>query len=181
LHVPLQSGADEVLENMGRRYDSRFFIKRVSEIKERIPDIGLTSDIIVGFPGETDAQFERTLQLVQEIGFAKTHVFRFSPRPGTKAADMGPRVPQGTISVRARRLIALGDEVACGFRQRFVGETLGVLVEGCDTNGNSCTGFSANYIKVRVLDAPAGAPGNLLPVRLTDAGGRSGIAEGRVV
>jgi len=161
LHVPLQSGADEMLKNMGRRYDSRFFAKRVDEIRARISDIGLTTDIIVGFPGETDDQFERTVQLVREIGFAKIHVFRFSPRPGTKAAEMGPRVPQGTISARARRLIALGDEIARGFRERFVGQTLDVLVESRDMNGHSYTGFSSNYIKVNVLDAPAGAAGSM--------------------
>jgi threonylcarbamoyladenosine tRNA methylthiotransferase MtaB len=181
LHVPLQSGADGVLANMGRRYNSRFFAKRVDEIKERIPDIGLTTDIIVGFPGETDDQFERTMQLVQEIGFAKIHVFRFSPRPGTKAAEMGSRVPQGKISARARRLIALGDEIACEFRRRFVGQTLGVLAESRNVRKSSCTGFSSNYIKVRILGAPAGTTGSIIPVRLTDAGGRSNIAEGRAV
>jgi threonylcarbamoyladenosine tRNA methylthiotransferase MtaB len=181
LHLPLQSGSDEILGEMGRRYDSDFFIRRVKEIREGIADIGLTTDIIVGFPGETDDEFERTTQLVQEIGFAKIHVFRFSPRPGTKAAEMGPRVPQGTISARARRLMALGDEVACEFRERFVGQTLEVLGESGGIDGSSCTGFSSNYIRVMVLDAPNGAVGSIIPVRLTDAGGRSGIAEGRAV
>jgi threonylcarbamoyladenosine tRNA methylthiotransferase MtaB len=181
LHVPLQSGHDDILERMGRRYDSGFFIKRLNEIRKRIPDVGLTTDIIVGFPGETDDHFERTMRLVQQIGFAKIHVFRFSPRTGTKAAEMRPRVPQGTISARARGLIALGDEVACEFRERFVGQTLEVLAESDGINGNPCTGFSSNYIRVRVLEPPASAGGSVFPVLLTDAGGQSGIAEGRAV
>ena len=186
LHLPLQSGDDEILAKMGRAYKIDFFVDRIDEIRRRIPDIGITTDIIVGFPGETDEQFERTMRAVERIGFAKTHVFRFSPRPGARAAEMRPRVSQGTISSRARRLAAFADEVAHGFRERFVGQTLDVLVEGglaeCGArNGSVVNGFSSNYIKVSVSDAPADAVGRIVSVRLTDAGDASGGARGRFV
>ena len=128
----------------------------------------------MGFPGETDEQFERTMRMVERIGFAKTHVFRFSPRPGARAAEMRPLVSQGTISSRARRLIAFADEVAREFRERFVEQTLDVLVEGGHAG-------IANYIKVSVSDEPADAVGRIVPVRLTDAGDASGGARGRFV
>ncbi len=186
LHLPLQSGDAEVLAKMGRAYTTDFFVDRVGRIRRKIPDIGLTTDVIVGFPGEADEQFEHTVQMVERLGFAKTHVFRFSPRPGSRAAEMRPRVPQGTISSRARRLIALADEVAHGFRERFVGQTLDVLVEGGLAgigvrNGHTFSGFSSNYIKIDVSDAPADSAGRIVPVRLTDAGGDSGVAMGRFV
>ncbi len=181
LHLPLQSGDDEILAKMGRGYTAGRFTDRVDEIRRKIPDIGITTDVIVGFPGETDEQFERTMKMVEEIGFAKTHVFRFSPRPGARAAEMRPRVPQGTISSRARRLIALGEQVACRFRERFVGQTLEVLAEGGIRNGEILTGFSSNYIKVNISDAPPDVAGRILSIRLTDAGGPSGVAEGRPV
>jgi threonylcarbamoyladenosine tRNA methylthiotransferase MtaB len=183
LHLPLQSGDDEVLARMGRAYTAALFADRVGQIRRKIPDIGITTDVIVGFPGETDEQFEHTMQMVEKIGFAKTHVFRFSPRPGAKAAEMRPRVAQGTISSRARRLIALADEVALGFRKRFVGQTLETLIEGGLAgigvrNGRASSGFSSNYIRIRVSDAPADAAGRIARVRLTDAEGDSGVAKG---
>jgi len=181
LHLPLQSGDDGILAKMGRRYTSGFFADRIGQIRKKIPDIGITTDIIVGFPGETDEHFGRTRDIVERIGFAKIHVFRFSPRPGTRAADMTPRVPQAVISSRARELIALGEETALGFRERFVGRTLEVLAETRASGGTAYAGFSSNYIKIKVLDAPADGIGALLSVRLTDAGGKSGIAEGRAV
>ncbi len=181
LHLPLQSGNDKILEAMGRRYTSRFFVERTAAIRERIPDIGITTDVIVGFPGETDEQFDDTMRIVEEVEFAKTHVFRFSPRPGTRAAEMKPRVPQGVISSRARQLIALGEETGLRFRERFVGTTLQVLVEGGASNGKSLAGFSSNYIRVNILDMPADNDDEVLPVRLTDAGGISGVAEGKIV
>jgi threonylcarbamoyladenosine tRNA methylthiotransferase MtaB len=181
LHLPLQSGNDNILGRMGRGYTSRFFVERAAAIRERIPDIGITTDIIVGFPGETDEQFDETMRIVEEVGFAKTHVFRFSPRPGTMAAEMKPRVPQGVISSRARQLIALGEETGLKFRERFVGTTLQVLAESRAGNGKSLAGFSSNYIRVKVLGAPADNVNDILPVRLTDAGGLSGVAEGKIV
>ncbi len=185
LHLPLQSGEDVILRRMGRSYSSGFYCDRVDEIRSRIPDVGITTDIIVGFPGETDDHFDRTIELVERIGFAKIHVFRFSARPGTKAAEMRPRVPQGVVSSRARRLIRLGDEVATRFRKRFVGQVVDVLAEGggdghC-VNGGFLAGFSSNYIKVRVPDAPPDSVNRILPVLLTGAGGDTGVATGTLV
>jgi len=181
LHMPLQSGDGEILQRMGRRYSAASFLSRVGEIRRRIPDIGLTTDLMTGFPGETDEQFERTLQAVEHMGFAKIHVFRFSPRPGTKAAEMGARLPAATISSRARRLISLGEKVARKFKERFIGQTLCVLAEKRDSNRSSCIGYSSNYINVKVLGASADRVNRILPVRLTGIDAKTGIAEGRLV
>jgi threonylcarbamoyladenosine tRNA methylthiotransferase MtaB len=180
LHLPLQSGDDEMLREMGRGYSSATFAGRIEEIRGKIPDVGVTTDIIAGFPGETDEQFDHTMELIENVGFAKVHVFRFSPRRGTRAAAMRPAVSSDVAGSRVRRLIKFGEETAARFRERFVGQTLNVLAETGGENGNSCAGFSSNYIRVRVSDAPAGCAGAILPVRITDAGAGAGVAIGQM-
>ena len=179
LHLPLQSGDNEILRKMGRKYSSPFFIQRIEEIRKRIPDIGLTTDLMVGFPGETREQFERTCNAVENIGFMKIHVFGFSPRPGTKAAEMDSTVPPKTIRARTRQLIALGNSEALKFKQRFIGETVRVLAESSSNGGDACVGLSSNYLKVKVLDARADCINRVLPVRLTGLDARTGLAVGR--
>ena len=178
LHLPLQSGSDETLRRMGRRYDSDFFIERVERIRAGIPDVGITTDVIVGFPGEKAKHFDETMRVAELANFSKIHVFRFSPRPGTKAVGMKPRVAQGEISRRARRLIALGDEMGLSFRQRFVGQVLPVLIEGRAGEGDYLAGFSSNYIRIKIPGASADNVNKVQSVRLTDAWGHCGVAEG---
>jgi threonylcarbamoyladenosine tRNA methylthiotransferase MtaB len=166
LHLPLQSGDEEVLKKMGRRYTAAHFRERVERIRDRISDIGITTDVMVGFPGETEEQFGNTCQLVEELEPVKIHVFRFSSRPGTRAASEGPAVPAAQISRRARRLIRVGEETALRFKRRFIGETVHLLTETvCEDN--AAVGLTSNYIRTRIFDSAAVGPNRILPARIT--------------
>jgi threonylcarbamoyladenosine tRNA methylthiotransferase MtaB len=129
LHLPLQSGSDAVLQRMNRRWTSRQFVERCREIQAALDRPALTTDVIVGFPGETDSDFAETCRVVEEVGFAKVHVFRFSPRQGTPAADMPDQVP-GRIAVRrARSLGKIGKSLRLRYCRRLLGRPLQVIVE----------------------------------------------------
>jgi threonylcarbamoyladenosine tRNA methylthiotransferase MtaB len=152
LHVPLQAGDDRVLERMHRPYRVAEFLDRVEHAKAEVADLGLSTDVIVGFPGETDAQFQATMDVVRRVGFSKLHVFRYSQRPGTPAADMDGQLDEGVKKRRARELIALGSELRRRFHEAHVGRSLSVLVE---TAGEGLAdGTSDNYIKVRFAGGP---------------------------
>lgn len=129
LHIPLQSGDDTVLKNMRRRYTTQQFAQLIKDIREKIPDIAITTDVIVGFPGETDQMFENTYQFCQDIAFAGMHVFKYSPRKGTAAADFPNQVPAPKKEERSKRLVALAKKMAQNYGQKFVGQNVEVLVE----------------------------------------------------
>jgi threonylcarbamoyladenosine tRNA methylthiotransferase MtaB len=129
LHLSLQSGSDSVLARMGRRGDSRQTLQRCRAIGEALDLPALTCDIIVGFPGETDAEFQETCRVVEEIGFSKVHVFRFSPREGTPAATMSDQVPPSIKQQRAKILMGLADRLRQEYLGRLRGRTVQVLVE----------------------------------------------------
>ena len=152
LHVPLQAGDDEVLERMHRPYRIAQFLERVEHAKAEIPGLGLSTDVIVGFPGETAGQFRATLDVTERVGFSKLHVFRYSQRPGTPAADMPGQIPDPEKKARARELIGLGNELRRRFHEAHVGERLEVLVEGA--GDGIADGTSDNYIKVRLDGGP---------------------------
>src|SRR6266498_3548703 len=152
LHVPLQAGDDQVLERMHRPYRIAQFLERVEHASAEIPGLGLSTDIIVGFPGETAEQFAATLGVTERVGFSKLHVFRYSQRPGTPAADMAEQVPEPEKKARARELIALGNELRRRFHEAHVGRRLEVLVEGAGEG--LAEGTSDNYIKVRFPGGP---------------------------
>lgn len=175
LHLPLQSGDEAVLRTMKRRYSAGFFMERVGQIRQRIPDIGITTDLMVGFPGETEAQFERTCRLVEQLEFAKIHVFRFSQRPGTAAAGMRPTIPAAETSRRARQLISVGEDAARRFKQRFIGQPANVLVESVSDGGVSVTGLTSNYLRTNVLDASPDSVNKILRVRLRGIEPHTGI------
>jgi threonylcarbamoyladenosine tRNA methylthiotransferase MtaB len=170
LHVPLQAGDDDVLERMHRPYRIAEFLDRVESAKAEVPGLGLSTDVIVGFPGETREQFAATLAVTERVGFSKLHVFRYSQRPGTPAADMADQVPEPERKARARELIALGAELRRRFHEAHVGERLEVLVEG--TGDGLAEGTSDNYIKVRFPGGPE------LGDRLLAVRGRRAEAEG---
>jgi threonylcarbamoyladenosine tRNA methylthiotransferase MtaB len=170
LHVPLQAGDDEVLERMHRPYRIAEFLERVEGAKAAIPGLGLSTDVIVGFPGETREQFAATLAVTERVGFSKLHVFRYSQRPGTPAAGMAGQVPDPERKARARELIALGAELRRRFHESHVGERLDVLVEGA--GDGLAEGTSDNYIKVRFPGDPE------LTDRLLVVRGRRADAEG---
>jgi tRNA-2-methylthio-N6-dimethylallyladenosine synthase len=130
IHLPLQSGSSRVLKAMKRTYNRERYLDRVALIREHVPDCALTTDIIVGFPGETEADFEQTLTVVDEIGYDSAFTFIFSPRRGTPAAEYPEQVPHAVKRERMQRLVELVQRRAAERSQRFVGRTLEVLVEG---------------------------------------------------
>jgi threonylcarbamoyladenosine tRNA methylthiotransferase MtaB len=150
LHVPLQSGDDGVLRAMHRPYDIGEYLSSISRAEEALPRLALATDIIVGFPGETDAAFEATMDVVRRVRFSKLHVFRYSARPGTAAAEMAGDVPPEVKKERSKRLIDLGNEI----RRRFLGEHLNrpldVLVEDerVVEGAGVCSGQTDDYVRV---------------------------------
>jgi tRNA-2-methylthio-N6-dimethylallyladenosine synthase len=130
IHLPLQSGSSRILKAMRRTYDRGRYMDRVALIREHVPDCALTTDIIVGFPGETDADFEETLEVVDEVGYDGAFTFVFSPRRGTEAATLTDQVPHEARRERMERLVELVQRRAAERSQRFVGRSMEVLVEG---------------------------------------------------
>lgn len=129
-HLPVQHGNDEVLRRMNRRYTREQYLDKVRKLREAVPEIGLTTDIIVGFPGETEEQFQDTLSIVQEVGFDSAFTFIYSPRKGTVAADMADQIPEDVSTDRIQRLIAAQEEGQRKAMARFIGMEEEVLVEG---------------------------------------------------
>jgi tRNA-2-methylthio-N6-dimethylallyladenosine synthase len=131
IHLPLQSGSSRILRAMRRTYDRERYLDRVALIREHVPDVALTTDIIVGFPGESDADFEETVSLVEEVGYDGAFTFVFSPRRGTEAAGITAGIVPHEVKVeRIERLVEVVQRRARERAQRFVGRTLEVLVEG---------------------------------------------------
>lgn len=167
LHLSLQSGSEAVLRRMKRAYTALEFRRKVERIKALMPDCGLTTDVIVGFPGETEEEHRESLAFVREIGFSRLHVFPFSARTGTPAATMPGQVPRAVKERRTHEMIALGDELARQFHARFLGQTLEVLAEEeADSDEGWLEGYTQNYIRVRL---PGGDElrNTLIPVRIT--------------
>ena len=146
LHLPLQSGSDLILSKMERKYDSQFFIDKVKKIREARPDCSITTDIIVGFPYETEEEFMETYNFSKEIGFAKIHVFPYSVRRGTKAEKM-PQVNDTVKKERATRLIALSHELEEEYAKGFIGKTLDLIVEHATADGQMI-GHTSNYLQI---------------------------------
>ncbi len=148
LHIPLQSGSDKVLKAMNRKYGSGFFISAIEHIKRAIPGIALTTDIIVGFPGETVQDFIDTIEMVKNIGFSKIHVFKYSIRPGTKAACMAGQVQEKTKTERSSILRGLGLDLRNSFLDSNISKKLDVVCEEYNRESGIASGTSENYIKV---------------------------------
>ena len=149
LHVPLQSGSDRVLAAMGRAYTAEEFLARIHDARVTIPGVALTTDVIVGFPGETEADLERTLEVCARAAFSKLHVFRYSRRPETPAAEMPDQVPPETIAARAERVRSLGHELRTSWLETLVGDRVEVLIERIAEDG-SAEGTTPQYAKVLV-------------------------------
>ncbi len=147
LHLPLQSGCEATLRRMGRRITAAEYARLAEAARAAIPDLALTTDIIVGFPGEDDAEFTESLAFVERVGFARLHVFPFSPRPGTPAARMAGAVPEPIIQERAAQMRALGERMAAAFRRRFLGREMEVLWERRRRDG-LWHGWTDNYLPV---------------------------------
>jgi len=164
-HIPLQAGDDAVLQRMNRHYDSTFFRDLVLDIRSRLPEAAIGLDIIAGFPGETDEEFENTCRLIGELSVTHLHVFPFSRRPGTPAATMPGQLAGDVIRERAARLRALGEEKLAEFSRSFIGRTLEVVVEGGRTAG-LCRGLTRNYLTI-LFEGEEERAGEILNLRVT--------------
>jgi threonylcarbamoyladenosine tRNA methylthiotransferase MtaB len=162
-HLSLQSGSNAVLSRMKRRYTVGDYQRAVALIRDRVPEVAITTDIIVGFPGETDAEFEESYQLCRQMEFARIHVFPYSPRPGTEAATMSNQVGDRVRRERSQRMLALAKESARNFRRKFLGKTMPVLWEK-QTDG-VWSGLTDNYIRV-YNKSSEDLTNKLLPVKL---------------
>jgi tRNA-2-methylthio-N6-dimethylallyladenosine synthase len=168
IHLPLQSGSSRVLKAMRRTYDRGRFLDRVALIREHVPDCAITTDVIVGFPGETDADFEQTLAVAEEVGFDSAFTFIFSPRRGTEAAALDDDVPHEVKVQRLEQLVEVIQRRARERAQRFVGRELEVLVEGPSRHDPARLRGRTRHNKVVNFDGLA-APGELVPVRIASA------------
>src|ERR1035437_3309613 len=168
IHLPLQSGSSAVLKRMRRTYSRECYLDRVAMIREHVPDCALTTDIIVGFPGETEADFEQTLQVAEAVGYDGAFTFIYSPRRGTEAANLPDQLPHETKVARLERLVEVIQRRAQERAQRFVGRTLEVLVEGPSRTDPSRWRGRSRHNKV-VNFSGLGAPGELVDVQISSA------------
>ncbi|PZE22374.1 tRNA (N6-isopentenyl adenosine(37)-C2)-methylthiotransferase MiaB [Paenibacillus xerothermodurans] len=169
IHLPVQSGSNQILKKMSRKYTRELYLELVSKIKAAIPDVGLTTDIIVGFPGETEEDFQETLSLVQEVRFDSAFTFIYSPREGTPAADMADDVP---IDVKKDRLYRLNDALAQLSKEsndRIIGQALEVLVEGESKNNPEVLAGRTRTNKLVHFKGPKELIGRTVPVNIVDA------------
>lgn len=151
-HLPMQSGSDAILRRMARRYNSERYRTIITTAKRLIPGVAISTDIITGFPGETDEDFEQTYRMAQELEFAKMHVFRFSARQGTAAARMRGQIKDEVKKARSQRLLDLNEEQSQRFRQQFLGETVQVLIE--QRKHDCWEGLTDNYLRVEIHGLP---------------------------
>jgi tRNA-2-methylthio-N6-dimethylallyladenosine synthase len=168
IHLPLQSGSSRVLKAMRRTYDRQRYMDRVAQIREHLPDTALTTDIIVGFPGETEEDFAETLEVVDEVGYDGAFTFIFSPRRGTLAADYDDQLPHPVKRERMGRLVELVQRRARERAQRFVGRTMEVLVEGPSRTDPARLRGRTRHNKTVNFDG-TGAAGDLVEVEIADA------------
>jgi threonylcarbamoyladenosine tRNA methylthiotransferase MtaB len=161
LHLPLQAGDDDVLRAMGRRYTTAEFAALVQCVRDIWPDAAITTDVMVGFPGETDEQFQRSLAFVHELAFSRVHVFPYSLRPGTPAAQYPDHVPAAAKRERAQQMLALAEELANAAAERWVGRQVAVLFEERGRKG--LTGHTEHYLRLHA-DGPDEWVGRILAV-----------------
>ena len=172
LHLPFQAGSDHILHRMNRRHTADDYRRAIDRLRTARPDIALSTDIIVGFPGESDSDFEATMALAREIGFAGAFSFKYSSRPGTPASEMDEQVPEDVKLERLHRLQALLSEQQRAFNESLVGRTLQVLFEASGRNPGQLTGRSP-YLQPVHVEATNDALGQILDVHITEAGGTS--------
>ena len=167
-HLPVQSGSDEILKAMNRHYDRASYLDKVEKLRRAVPGIGLTTDIIVGFPGETEAQFEDTLSLVRQVGYDSAFTFIYSPRPGTKAAKMTDQVPADVAQARLERLLKAQEAAQAEAQKRFLGIEEEVLVESLSRRSDKAvSGKGLHGVSVTFPGTEADI-GQIVRVRITE-------------
>lgn len=172
LHVPIQSGSNTVLQRMRRKYTMEFFADRLNRLKEVLPNLSVTSDVIVGFPGETEEEFMETYNFIKENCFSELHVFPYSKRTGTPAARMENQIDEDVKNDRVRRLISLSDQLAKEYASQFENEILEVIPEEPfkeQPNNNLFVGYTDNYLKV-IFPGSEAMVGEIVKVKIKEAG-----------
>lgn len=168
LHIPLQSGDDTVLKRMNRKYTASEFLRLVRWLRDRLPGLALTTDVMVGFPGETDENFSRTLAMVRQCRFSRLHVFKYSPRRGTPAASFPDQIPHQVKEERSRLLLEAGKVLAAAYNRQFVGRAVEVLFEE-ETGPKTLAGLTPHYVRVEA-EAPPELRGKPAKVMVREAG-----------
>ncbi|RUW36745.1 MULTISPECIES: tRNA (N6-isopentenyl adenosine(37)-C2)-methylthiotransferase MiaB [unclassified Mesorhizobium] len=176
LHLPVQSGSDRILKAMNRRHTARDYLALIERIRAARGDIAMSGDFIVGFPGETDEDFEATLELVREVNYASAFTFKYSPRPGTPGAEMDDHVPEAVKDERLQRLQSLINEQQQSFIAGLVGRTVGTLIEKPGRRPGQKVGRSP-WLQPVIVDDKAGGIGDIIDVRITKTGQNSLFAE----
>lgn len=172
LHIPLQSGSNSVLKRMRRKYTMEFFADRLTKLKKALPGLAVTSDVIVGFPGETEEEFMETYNFIKEHKFSELHVFPYSKRTGTPAARMDGQVDENVKNERVHKLIALSDQLAKEYASDYEGDVLEIIPEEAFTEtgeDNLLVGYTDNYMKV-VFEGSEDLIGQLVKVKILKAG-----------
>ena len=169
LHLPVQSGSDRILEAMKRRYKARDYLKIVEKLRKVRPDLSMSSDFIIGFPGETDADFEDTMNLIETVGYDLSFSFIYSPRPGTPASDLADDVPMEIKKERLARLQARITEMASEIGESMIGKTQSVLVDGVARKGNNQVSGRTENNRVVNFDGPPHLIGQFADVQITES------------
>ena len=166
VHLPMQSGSNEILKRMNRRYTRERYLEIVEKLRANMDDVEITTDIIVGFPGETEEDFQNTLDMVEQVGFASAFTFKYSPRKGTRAATMDGQIPDAVKRERLHRLNELQERKSRENNEKYVGQIGVVHIEDCDTRGEPvCYGKFSNFKMVYVPGTPE-LVGTYVPVRV---------------
>ncbi len=165
LHIPLQSGDDQVLERMNRRYRRHFYKELIQKIYEHVEDFVLTTDVMIGFPGETNSQFDQTVELLIETEPYKLHIFPYSPRERTRAAQFQDLVADSEVRRRKEVLLLLEEKLRKDVQRKFLGQTMDILVEESKTEAGWVSGRGPNYLKVR-FPLENSVPGNIFKIQL---------------
>jgi tRNA-2-methylthio-N6-dimethylallyladenosine synthase len=172
LHLPVQSGSDRILKAMHRGHTRDDYFRIIDELREQCPDLALSSDFIVGYPGESDEDFEETLDLVRRVGYDSSFCFKYSPRPGTPASKVEDNIPESVKDARLQTLLDLMREQARAATKRQVGKTLDILVEKTGKNEGDMQGRTPDFKIVHFRGQPRQI-GQIVPVRITEAYGQS--------
>ena len=176
-HLPVQSGSDEILRQMNRRYTREQYLNRVRALRDAVPGIGLTTDIIVGFPGETEEQFQDTMSLVKEVGYDSAFTFIYSPRKGTRAAAMDGQINEAVATDRIQRLIALQDQCQKEAMARFLGQEEEVLVEGLSRRSDKAVSGKGRHGVSITLPGTEEDVGQVVRVRVNEIKNNTLMAE----
>lgn len=168
LHIPLQSGSDDVLKRMRRKYTMAHFSERLTKLHQALPDLAVTSDVIVGFPGESEDEFQETYDFIVNHHFSELHVFPYSPRIGTPAARMDNQIDEETKNVRVHKLISLSNQLAKEYASKFEDEVLEVIPEEMGEELHTLVGYADNYMKVR-FEGDDSLIGQIVKVKIVKA------------